>query len=81
MPTLYVRDFPDELHRKLRERAEREHRSIGAEVTKIVEAALESEGLRERRLKALRNIARRAEALEPSTGSSSLEDIREDRGR
>ncbi len=81
MPTLYVRDFPDELHRKLRQRAEREHRSIGAEVTKIVEEALEREDLREQRLQALRSISRLRATLKPSSGPSSLDDIREDRSR
>lgn len=81
MSTLYVRDFPDDLHEKVRARAARERRSISAEVTKIIEEALEHDGLREQRLQALKNISRLRATLKPSTEPDSLELLREDRNR
>lgn len=43
MPTLYVRNFPDDLYHRLRERAARNHRSISAEVIAILEHMLKKE--------------------------------------
>ncbi|MCX6377331.1 MAG: hypothetical protein NTU88_15070 [Armatimonadetes bacterium] len=79
MPTLYVRDCPDDLHRKLRARAARERRSLGAEVIVLLEEALEHEAIRERRSQALENIARRRRSMPKS--SDSLDLLREDRNR
>jgi len=79
MSTLYVRNFPDELYRKVRERAARDRRSIGGEVIVLLEEALKTEDDRDRRLRALEDIARRREALPKS--SDSLELLREDRNR
>jgi plasmid stability protein len=41
MATLYVRNFPTGLHRKLKARAKREHRSISQEVTVLLTQTLE----------------------------------------
>lgn len=41
MATLNVKNFPDELYERLKERAERRRRSMAQEVTWIVEKALE----------------------------------------
>jgi plasmid stability protein len=79
MPTLYVRNFPDELYRKVRERAARNRRSIGGEVIVLLEQALKTEDDRDRRLRALEDIARRHEGLPQS--SDSLDLLREDRNR
>ncbi len=40
MATLNIKDFPDPLHRKLRARAKRNHRSIAQEVTHILTEAV-----------------------------------------
>lgn len=81
MPTLYVRDFPDELHRRLRQQAEKEHRSLSAEVITFVEEALERRSLGEQRLQALKSIAERRANREFSPESETLGMLREDRNR
>jgi plasmid stability protein len=45
MATLNVKSFPDDLYRTLRERAEREHRSIAQEVTHLLSLSLREEPL------------------------------------
>lgn len=79
MPTLYVRNVPDELHRRVRKRASRKHRSMGTEVIELLEEALKSDDIREQRARALKDIARRRRALPMS--SDSLELLREERDR
>ena len=82
MPTLYVRNFPEDLHRKIRSRAVRRHRSVGLEVIVLVEQALEHEAVRERRSEAMRNIARRRGCYTSPAGSAdTLTMLREDRDR
>ena len=82
MPTLYVRNFPDHLHRKLRERATKSHRSIGAEVAVLVERGLEDEESREEQAEALRRLAENSLSYKPSPGApDSLTMLREDRSR
>lgn len=41
MPGLLIRDLPDRLHRKLKERAAAHRRSMNQEALEILEAALE----------------------------------------
>jgi plasmid stability protein len=41
MATLNIKDFPDRLYRKLRARAEREHRSLSQEVIHLLTEAIE----------------------------------------
>jgi len=43
MPTLHVRDVPDELYERIRERAQQESRSITAEVVQLLQRALADE--------------------------------------
>jgi plasmid stability protein len=38
--TLKIKNFPDDLHRRLKEQAEREHRSLAQEVVHILNQAL-----------------------------------------
>ena len=40
MPALLIRDLPDELHRKLKERAAANHRSMSRELLVVLEEAL-----------------------------------------
>ena len=42
MATLTIRDVPDELYKKLKERAERQRRSISKEAIVCLESALET---------------------------------------
>lgn len=82
MPTLYVRNCPDELYRRLRDLAGRRQRSIGAEVVIILEEGVERETVRERRLGTLENIAKRRRSWSAPPGSAdSLDLLREDRSR
>ena len=43
MPTLYVRNVPEDLYQKLQELAASQHRSISAQVLTILEQALSSQ--------------------------------------
>jgi plasmid stability protein len=43
MATLNVKNLPDPLYQKLRERAKRERRSVAQEVTRLLEEALREE--------------------------------------
>jgi plasmid stability protein len=47
MATLNIKDLPDQIHRKLRERALAHHRSVAQEVTHMLAEALD--GAEERR--------------------------------
>ena len=40
MPSLLIKNVPEELHRRLRDRAAREHRSLNKEVIVLIEQAL-----------------------------------------
>ena len=42
MATLNIKNLPDRLHRKLRERAKREHRSVAQKVIHLLTAAVEA---------------------------------------
>lgn len=79
MPTLYVRNLPDDLHKRIRSRAARKRRSLGAEVIVLLEEGLKTEDNRERGLQALERIAERRRSMPRS--SDSLELLREDRAR
>ena len=81
MPTVYVRNFPEELHREVRSKARRERRSMGAEIIVLVEEALSAGSLREQRLQALKGIAERRTKREFSPQSETLDMLREDRNR
>jgi plasmid stability protein len=43
MATLRIKNFPDDLYRRLKEQAEREHRSLAQEVIHLLSQALEPE--------------------------------------
>jgi len=82
MPTLYVRNFPEDLYRKVRSLAAKRRRSMAAEVVVLVENALEGEAIRERRSETLRNIVERRKTQKPAAGDAdSLTLLREDRSR
>ena len=74
MPDLLVRDLSPELHQALKERAERHHRSLSAEVVSIVERAV----LGPRPMTTAELKARRVVGLKPLT-EDVLEQARKER--
>ncbi|MHB0999979.1 MAG: FitA-like ribbon-helix-helix domain-containing protein [Armatimonadota bacterium] len=82
MPTLYVRDFPDELHQKIKKLADRKHRSLSAEVIVLIDEALKYEEASRKQSSVLDRIAeRRRSYTARADASNSLELLREDRER
>ena len=80
MATLHVRNIPDGLHERLRDLAERENRSLSAEVVSLLDAAVRQHEARARSGAILRRARRRRIKLPP--GSPTAEElIREDRER
>ena len=82
MATLYVSNFPDSLYRALGQQAKRNHRSIAAETTFILEQTVLTKSQLKRRAafyEQLKKIRRMKPALGP--GPSVEEMLREDRGR
>jgi plasmid stability protein len=82
MPILQIRDIPESLHRKLRDRAQRDRRSLSQEAVAILEKGLEvTEDAKTRRRRLLQQITERP----VETGNAELPDpvqlIREDRSR
>ena len=45
MATLNIKNLPDALYERLKDRARREHRSVAREVTHILSEALDAEGV------------------------------------
>jgi antitoxin FitA len=80
MPTLHVRNVPDDLYARLRQRAAAQNRSLSAEVISLLDAALE--GSTAAQAAVLERIRRRR-FFEPAAAdapeSTSL--LREDRER
>lgn len=82
MATLYVRDFPDELHQRVKKLASHRRRSLSAEAIYLIEQALRQEASREASLEALDRITERRRSYKgprPSVDSVTL--LREDRNR
>jgi len=82
MATLYVRNFPEELYKAVRELAGEENQSISNEVIHLVSDAVERTQRQRRRLEAMERIAQRWSRFKPSIdGKDSLDLLREDRAR
>ena len=80
MPILHVRNVPEELHTRLRERAEAQRRSLSAEVIHLLEWAVETtETTAASRLAAIRE--RRVFEPDAVGAPDSTAMLREDRGR
>src|SRR5687768_11184092 len=80
MATLYVRDVPDDLYRRLRARAQAEGRSVTAETIVLLRRALGSSAVSQREL--LDRIAARRPFDPAAVGApTSTELLREDRAR
>ncbi len=82
MSTLYVRDFPDELYLKVKDRAQRRRRSLSAEVVTIIDQTIKRDAAREASLEALERITERRRSYAPPPDAiDSLTMLREDRAR
>lgn len=80
VPTLYVRDVPDQLYDALKERATREGRSVSAETIVLLRHALGGAALTQDEI--LKRIAARPRFSSSAAGApSSVDLIREDRAR
>ena len=82
MPTLHVRSVPEELYKRLQQLAEKEKRSLTAEVIALLEAAVRERKARERTSKTLERIRHRAQRTKlPEDWVEAAELVREDRRR
>jgi plasmid stability protein len=80
MSILHVRNVPEELHSRLKESAEAQHRSLSAEVIALLEWALA--GTERSSRAALRSIRRRRFYSPAAAGApDSTQLLREDRSR
>lgn len=81
MPTLQVRELPEDVYYRLQQKAQQEHRSLAQETVVLLRRALDtSETSRSKREEALQRIARRQIRTVPDFPSSE-DVIREDRNR
>lgn len=85
MPLLQVRNFPDDLHYLLKERAERDGRSVAQETTQLLREALERDGSVvhfHSKLEALDEAAQKSATFRQSAAiPTPVDAIREDRQR
>ena len=80
MNTLHVRSVPDDLHKRLQQLAHSKNRSLSAQVITMLAQAVENEERRKKQTKILTSIQRRRFKA-PQNAPSSLELLREERGR
>jgi antitoxin FitA len=80
MNTLHVRSVPDDLYERLQQLAHSRNRSLSAQVITMLAQAIEDEERRKKQAKILSSIQRRRFKA-PKNAPSSLELLREDRGR
>jgi antitoxin FitA len=80
MKTLQVRSVPDDLYDQLQKLARARNRSLSAQVITMLAQAIEEEERRKKQAKILTSIQRRRFTA-PKNAPSSLELLREDRGR
>ncbi len=83
MKTYTIRDIPEDLFESFKSLAQRERRSMNAEIIEIMDKAIQQDALRQQRRDALHQIAELRRALPPRTreGKDSLTLLREDRNR
>lgn len=80
MNTLHVRNVPDDIYQRIRLMASIKNRSLSAQVITLLVQALEAEERRVEQAKVLNSIQRRRFRA-PRNAPTSLELLREDRGR
>ena len=82
MATLQVRDFPDELHKRLSELADQEHSSLAQQVTVLLMRALEQSESNIRRRSQILDIVQAEIGVKPGKKAPDpVKLIREDRER
>lgn len=80
MNTLHVRSVPDELYKRIQLMASVKNRSLSAQVITLLTQAIDAEERRIKQTKVLDSIQRRRFKA-PKNAPTSLELLREDRGR
>jgi antitoxin FitA len=80
MKTLYVRNMPDDLYRRIHTLAKVDNRSLNEQAIILLEQAVEAEERRVEQTKVLNSVQRRRFKA-PKNAPSSLELLRKDRGR
>ena len=82
MAILQVRDFPDDLHKKLAKLAEDEHRSLAQQViVLLMQALVLSESGKQRRAKVLDAVKSSSDMKTRKKLSDPVKHLREDRDR
>ena len=82
MATLYVRNVPDTLYKRVQELAEEEHLSINAEVITILDKAIDRTEKKRKSLAAMEHIEQLRSQFRPAEeGEDTLSLLREDRDR
>ena len=83
MKTYTIRDIPEELFERFKSLAQRERRSINAEIIEVMDRAVQQDALQQQRQDTLRRIAELRHTLPAETreGKDSLTLLREDRNR
>jgi len=82
MPTLQVRDLPEDIYRRLVEQAKKEHRSIARQATvELAKALNRDETNIERRKLLLKNLKYRRKSWNAPRGVDPVQLVREDRDR
>ena len=80
MNILHVRSVPDDLYKRIQAMASIKNRSLSAQVITLLSQAVEAEERRMKQAKVLSSIQRRRFKA-PKNAPSSLDLLREDRGR
>jgi len=80
MANITVRDIPDETYERFKGLAEREHRSLNAEIIVAMDRLIAQDALHQQRTQALQRIIARRKQI-PPTDMDSVELLREDRAR
>jgi len=70
MPTLYVREIPEQVYQTAQRIAQEQGRSLSAYVITVLEQAIEDEKVRQKRSQALARIRRRRRPLPPGAPDS-----------
>lgn len=80
MASITVRDIPDDIYERFRGLAERDRRSLNAEIIVAMDRLIAQDALQQERARALQRIIARRRQIPPA-GTESVESLREDRAR
>lgn len=82
MATLHVRNVPEKLYKRIQKLAEKENRSVTAEVIQLLSQGLQACEARRGAAAVIERVRQRAQKVElPRNWKDSTELLREDRGR